>query len=309
MPEINEITQIVRLEFEGVQLALKVGGASLKTLQKVAKFLYGLLTMEKTKGKTSLKEMLMRGGDMQVFQFEERDMKKVKKLCKKLGLLYTEVPKTDKEATTRELLFHSESVPRVSLLLDKLDYPKNAVFKSMNNYVNEMDDKTVKVYEDVIEKQEEKQQEKETKQQEKEEKKTDGVSERKEELDQVANRIHQVNQQQNRDVHGIFIPKRMILGEDETQIRIRVPDTPMDEPRFIGIDKKDLIPGEEKKGYLSFLDKSAHYEIFDRQGQRLGTIRGDDLFQKHFSKLGRILSEDRRERKPKSHKKTRQKVR
>ena len=317
MSEISEIAQIIRLEFEGVELAMKVGSASLKSMQKVAKFLYGLLATQKTKGKTTLKEMMMKGGDMQVFQFEENDLKQVKKLCKKYGILYTMIPKTDKDSTTRELLFHSEAVPRVNLMLKKLNNPKNAIVKSMESFVEGMSEEQMKVYEDAINDQEKMKQEKENKKNKKPgsdptaetEKKTDIPEDRQKELDKVQNRIRQVNQQNNHDVHDIFIPKRMIFSEDETQIRVRMPDTPTDEPKFIGIDKKNLTPGEEKAGYLSFLDKSAHYEIYDKKGQRLGTIRGDELFKNHFSRLGRTLSTERKEKRTKTRKRSKEKVR
>lgn len=317
MSEISEIAQIIRLEFEGMELAMKVGSASLKTMQKVAKFLYGLLTMEKTKGKTTLKEMVMKGGDMHVFQFEEKDLKKVKKLCKKFGILYTMVPKTDKDATTREILFHSEAVPRVNLMLKKLNNPNNVLIKSMENFVEGMSEEQMKVYEDAIN-EHQKKQEQDTQNKDKttgenltrtSEKKTDISEERKEELDKVKNRIHQVNQLSNDQVNDIFIPRRMILSEDDTQIRVRMPDTPSDEPRFIGIDKKTLTPGDEKAGYLSYLDKNAHYEIFDRQGQRLGTVRGDELYKDHFSRLGRHMSQERKEKRAKTRKHSKQKVR
>lgn len=64
MSEIADVVQIVRIEFEGMQLALKVGNASIKTMQKAVKFLFGMLNHEKSKGKTGLKKLLMRGGDL-----------------------------------------------------------------------------------------------------------------------------------------------------------------------------------------------------------------------------------------------------
>ena len=118
-----------------------------------------------------------------------------------------------------------------------------------------------------------------------------------------------MNQLNNVQVNDIFIPRRMILDENETQIRVRMPDSPSDEPRFIGIDKKTLTPSDEKAGYLSFLDKNAHYEIYDRQGQRLGTVRGDELYKDHFSRLGRSLSPERKEKRTRSQKRSKQKVR
>ena len=204
MSEMSEITQIVRLEFEGVELAMKVGSASLKTMQKVAKVLFGMLCMEKTKGKTTLREMMMKGGDMQVFQFEEKDMSKIRKLCKKYGILYTMVPKTDKGSSARELLFHSEAVPRVNLMLKKLNNPKNVMVKAMETFVNEMDPGQMRAYEDAIDKQQEKHRKQDDIDLSVSEKKTYDRGKRERELSEVADRIRQVNRQNDRTTGRIY---------------------------------------------------------------------------------------------------------
>ena len=124
----------------------------------------------------------------------------------------------------------------------------------------------------------------------------------------MTDRIRHVNRLNSETANSIFIPKRMILNEDETQIRVRMPGTTADEPKFVGIDKKDLIPGNEKRGFMSSLDKNARYQLFDKDGRKIGTVRGDDLYQNHFSRIGR--AKKRAEEKPvQKQKKTRQKVR
>ena len=146
MSEVADVVQIIRVEYEGVELAMKLGSASVKTVQKAISFLVNMLRFEKSKGKTSLKQLLMRGGDLHVFQVEEQDIKEVEKLCKKYGILYSLVPKLDKDSTTRELLFHSEASPRINLLIQKMKHPEHASVKTMDTFLNETDDKKLDAF-------------------------------------------------------------------------------------------------------------------------------------------------------------------
>ena len=60
MSEIADIVQIIRIEFEGLQMAIKVGGASMKMVKKTVSFLVSLLQHEKSIGKTNLKKMFLK---------------------------------------------------------------------------------------------------------------------------------------------------------------------------------------------------------------------------------------------------------
>lgn len=79
MSEIADAVQIIRVTFDGVEVAMKVGSGSIKTMQAAVKFLYGMLNFEKQMGKTSMRKLLMRGGDLQVLQFDKSDLKQVRK--------------------------------------------------------------------------------------------------------------------------------------------------------------------------------------------------------------------------------------
>jgi hypothetical protein len=89
MSEIADAVQIIRVTLEGMEIAIRVGSGSLRTMQKVVKFLHGMLVYEKQMGKTTMKKLLMRGGDLQVLQFKKDDLKKVQKYAKKYGILYS----------------------------------------------------------------------------------------------------------------------------------------------------------------------------------------------------------------------------
>ena len=62
MSEIADAVQIIRVSFEGMEIAMKVGSGSLRAMQNAAKFLYGMLGFEKQMGRTNMKKLLMRAG-------------------------------------------------------------------------------------------------------------------------------------------------------------------------------------------------------------------------------------------------------
>lgn len=133
--EISEAVQIIRVTFDGIEVAMKVGSGGLNTIKDLCMFLKGMLDYEKSMGKTSMRKLLMKGGDLQVLQFQESDLKKVKKMAKKYGILYSELPKIHKDSGMVEIVIHSEAVPRANLIIQKLgtgsltsieDYMKNS---------------------------------------------------------------------------------------------------------------------------------------------------------------------------------------
>ena len=95
--EIQEAVQIIRVMYEGVEIAVKLGSGGLSVAQEIVNSLVGLLEHEKLHGKTNVKKLLQKGGDLQVFQFNEEDFKKVKKLLNKYGVLYSVLPDLKKE--------------------------------------------------------------------------------------------------------------------------------------------------------------------------------------------------------------------
>lgn len=133
--EISEAVQIIRVTFDSIEVAMKVGSGGLNTIKDLCLFLKGMLDYEKSMGKTSMRKLLMKGGDLQVLQFQESDLKKVKKMAKKYGILYSELPKIHKDSRMVEIVIHSEAVPRANLIIQKLgtgsltsieDYMKNS---------------------------------------------------------------------------------------------------------------------------------------------------------------------------------------
>ncbi|MBE5871257.1 MAG: PcfB family protein [Lachnospiraceae bacterium] len=152
MSEIADAVQIIRVSFEGIEIAMKVGSGSIKAMQNAVKFLYGMLNYEKQMGKTNMKKLLMRGGDLQVLQFDKNDMKQVEKFAKKYGILYSVLPEMKKDSSKVEILFHSEAVPRVNVLLQKLN-KGSFKMRSMDTFLGEADDKELAVFDKFLQEQ------------------------------------------------------------------------------------------------------------------------------------------------------------
>lgn len=148
--EIQEAVQIIRVAYDGIEIAMKVGSGGIGALQKAIDFFKGMLDYEKSLGRTSMRKLLMKGGDLQVLQFKTEDMKKVEKLAKKYGILYSVLPNANKKDGMSEVIFHTEAVPRVNMLIQKLKYGKVATF---DDYLKNGDEKTLGKLMDFLKKQ------------------------------------------------------------------------------------------------------------------------------------------------------------
>ena len=126
--EIQEAVQIIRVAYDGIEIAMKIGSGGAAAAKKVLDLLIGLMDYEKSIGKVNLRKLLMKGGDLQVFQFDSKDQKRVEKMAKKYGILYSVLPNINKEQGKMEIVFHTEAVPRVNMLIQKLKLGRIASF-------------------------------------------------------------------------------------------------------------------------------------------------------------------------------------
>lgn len=109
--EIQEAVQIIRVAYDGIEIAMKVGSGGIAAMQKAIDFLKGMLDYEKSLGKTSMRKLLLKGGDLQVLQFKTEDMRKVERMAKKYGILYSVLPDCNKTDGMSEVIFHTEGEP------------------------------------------------------------------------------------------------------------------------------------------------------------------------------------------------------
>lgn len=136
--EIQEAVQIIRVGYDGIEIAMKLGGASIEQIKKFAGFLFAVMDHEKAMGKTDMRKLLVKGGDLQVLKFAAGEQRQVEKLAKKYGILYSVLPDINKQDGMCEIIFHTEAVPRVNMMLQKLKSGRLATF---DDYLNNGDKK------------------------------------------------------------------------------------------------------------------------------------------------------------------------
>ncbi len=57
--EIQEAVQIIRVAYDGIEIAMKVGSGGIAAMQKAIDFLKGMLDYEKSLGKTSMRTVIL----------------------------------------------------------------------------------------------------------------------------------------------------------------------------------------------------------------------------------------------------------
>lgn len=124
MSEISDAVQIIRVTYEGIEIAMKVGSGSIELMQKAVDLIVGMLNYEKTMGKTNLNGMLKKGGDIQVVSFADEELKKFSKMAKKYGILYSVMPDAGRNDGLTEVMFHSEAAPRMRMMCQKMNHAR-----------------------------------------------------------------------------------------------------------------------------------------------------------------------------------------
>lgn len=131
MSEIQDAAQIIRVSIEGTELILKLGKANWDFVKGVCAVFKKILDQEKLAGKTSVKQLLKSGGDLQVFQFQTKDLDTVKKLADKYGILYSILPDLNAADGMSEILFHSQAAPRIQSIMEQIQHSK---IEGMDDY-------------------------------------------------------------------------------------------------------------------------------------------------------------------------------
>ncbi|WP_287715517.1 PcfB family protein [Blautia sp.] len=150
MSEIQDAAQIIRVSFEGAEVAIKVGKAGWDFVKDICAVIKNVLDTEKLEGKTSVKKLLKMGGDLQVYKFKTEDLGTVKSLANKYGILYSILPDLNEADGMSEILFHSQAAPRIESIAKKLegsriesmdDYMSNAEPDKLGKMVDKMEKK------------------------------------------------------------------------------------------------------------------------------------------------------------------------
>lgn len=138
MSEVSEVAQVgvqvVRVAFDGAELAFKIGKDITKESIEMIKKMLKLLAFLHTKsivntnkrhailgaGKTNIKYMEP-GANFLNIKLDERDRKIAEKLLKQYGVLYTKLPDLNRNDGMCEYLYNAKDVSKVNMVIDRLN--------------------------------------------------------------------------------------------------------------------------------------------------------------------------------------------
>lgn len=287
--EITDAVQVIHILFEGTDLFLRVTGAGIKPVKQLAKLITGILLTEKAEGKTSMKNLLRRGGDMHVFKFPQEQMKKVEAMAKKYGILYSLLPDFNKDGM-KELVFHAESLPRMNALIEKLkagqvmgleEYFRNTSDRDIDQFYEESR-KGMTAEKETLGKeagdmqkntgsrgQEQKQPWMET-----------GYLKMKDiEAIPLDQRLNILDHYQSGEYDPITITSKLVIKQEENHVVVRLP---RQTGKFIRIPIEDFYFPEGSRTALAFLKKKEEMKVYAQTGSEMFTMSGNNIFHNYF---------------------------
>ncbi len=293
--EITDAVQIIHVLFEGTDLFLRVAGVGLRPLKQLAKLIMGILAKEKMEGKTSMKNLLKRGGDMHVFKFPREQLKKVEAMAKKYGILYSLLPDFNKDGM-REIVFHAESLPRMNALIEKL---KAGQVLGLEEYFQNTSDKDIdKFFEETRQgRTAEKEAGKETgamqkntdsrgysissmgKEQKQPWMETGYLKMKDIEAIPLDQRLNILNHYQSGEYDPITITSKLVIDQKEDYALVKLP---RQSGRFIRIPTEDFYFPEGSRTALAFLKKKEEMKVYAAQGSEMSTMKGNEIFHNYF---------------------------
>lgn len=341
--EIQEAVQIIRVAYDGIDIAMRIGSGAIEQTKKAIDFLVAILDYEKAIGKTDMRRLLLKGGDLQVFQFNTKDLKQVEKMAKKYGILYSVLPDINKSDEKSEIIFHTEAVPRVNMMVQKLKFGRLATF---DDYLKNGDEKEMDKILSFLKEQKKGNESLHTVEAAKANERMDeliekvglyamekanisvedvkekfsvdnaqaenvlgklekiGVLEREENgnhktvMDKEAfvNRIHSYRElagrmqavaaAQDKSLLDITITKKLIAEENDHAVKTRIPGTWGENAKYLWIDKQKIMEIHSGKTMLTFLNQDKDYKLYSADNKVIATMKGNDLYDRHYDKVG-----------------------
>ena len=283
--EITDAVQVIHILFEGTDLFLRVAGAGIKPLKQLAKLFMGILAKEKMEGKTSMKNLLKRGGDMHVFKFPQEQLKKVEAMAKKYGILYSLLPDFNKDGM-REMVFHAESLPRMNALIEKL---KAGQVMGLEEYFQDTPGRDIdKFYEEMKGRAAEKGAGKETEAMQKDTASREqkqpwmetGYLKMKDiEAIPLDQRLNILDRYQSGEYDPITITSKLVIDQKEDHVVVRLP---RQSGKFIRIPAEDFYFPEGSRTALAFLKKKEEMKIYTEHGSEMFSMKGSEIFHNYF---------------------------
>lgn len=99
---------------------------------------------------------------------------------------------------------------------------------------------------------------------------------------ELANRMKQIAASKNTDLIDITISKTLIISENDRAVKTRVPGLYGNNAGYLWINKQDICEIHNGKTMLTYLDKNKDYKIYSEDNRVLYTVRGEELFSKHY---------------------------
>lgn len=295
--EITDAVQVIHILFEGTDLFLRVAGVGMKPLKQLTKLIMGILAKEKMEGKTSMKNLLKRGGDMHVFKFPQEQLKKVEAMAKKYGILYSLLPDFNKDGM-REIVFHAESLPRMNALIEKLkagqvmgleEYFQNTSGRDIDKFYEEMKGRAAEMGTKEAENRQGNTESKSyavsgmeqgQKQPQKQPWMETGYLKMKDiEAIPLDQRLNILNHYQSGEYDPITITSKLIIEQKEDHAVVRLP---RQSGKFIRIPIEDFYFPEGSRTALAFLKKKEEMKVYTELGSEMFTMKGNDIFHNYF---------------------------
>lgn len=259
MSEVQDVVQIIRVTIDGLEIGVKVTGASLSTVKTTVGFLAALLMKEKSLGRTNVKKLLQRGGDIQVFQFPANDIRKVEKLAKKYGVLYSVMPDINQKDGMMEVLFHSEAVPRVNMMIHKL---KEGKITSFEEYLtNGESDEIEKVLKPV-----------------KEEIEQTPIQTEKAEQKNFVTRLEESHISKDKEMMEVCILRHQVREETESKLKVKIPF----EDKYVWVPKEKVFQSDDKRSFSVYLEKNSIYDMYSRDNLLINRMTGKQLSETYM---------------------------
>ncbi len=288
MSEIQDVAQIIRVSLEGVEVILKIGKLNWDFVKDICAVFKRMLDQEKLAGKTSVRQLLKSGGDLQVFKFRTEDLHTVKKMADKYGILYSILPDLNKKDGMSEILFHSQAVPRIQAMMEQI---QDSRIESMDDYFSNADPKELGALTQEAEKVYGKPGQ--TRHSEaglfQNASIENGVSADKMEA------IRKIQKEfiKNPKVNGITIARKLVMEETGQGIKTRIPYKPNE---YIWLPKSEITWINDNKTVYAGLEKEREYQVVDGADRPIRKVSGQELYKQSYDPVSRNLEGREQER-------------
>ena len=109
--------QVVRMSLDGAEQILNITGKGAKELAKL--LLSEMKKPQRTKGRASLMALLKQKKPMQVFEIDDRSLRKFCQVAKKYGVLYHVIKSTKNRDGKCEIMVRSEDLAQVNRIFER----------------------------------------------------------------------------------------------------------------------------------------------------------------------------------------------